>query len=116
MKLNKAKDLYLRGFNGEYIKRRTGISMQSLLKQLRAAGETFTKADIISYQVAYISGKYGVADVEVAYRETTLIGLVVASISYVLAVGSAIILRCFAKFSAVVDMMNSGMRNGTRNR
>lgn len=69
MKLNKAKDLYLRGFNGEYIKRRTGISMQSLLKQLRAAGETFTKADIISYQVAYISGKYGVADVEAAYRE-----------------------------------------------
>lgn len=68
-KLDKAKDLYLRGFNSKYIKRRTDISMQSLLKQLLSAGEVYTKDDIITYQIRYIRSKYTNADIESAYHE-----------------------------------------------
>lgn len=66
--LGEAKGLYLRGFNGAYIKSHTGISMQSMLKQLKALGETFTKADIVAHQIEYISNYYSVDDVADAYR------------------------------------------------
>lgn len=63
----KAVDFYLRGFNGKYIKRRTNISMQSLLKQLLSDGIKYTKDDIARYQVDYIRGKYTTSDIEDAY-------------------------------------------------
>lgn len=66
--LKKAEDLYLRGFCGKYIKRRTGISVQSLLKRLSSKGIVYTKHDIEAYQEAYIVGKYSADDVEQAYR------------------------------------------------
>lgn len=68
-KIDKARDLYLRGFNSEYIKRRTGIPMQSLLKQLLAKGERYDKSDIIRYQIEYISSKYTAEAVEDAYEK-----------------------------------------------
>lgn len=67
-KLEKAMDLYLRGFNGQYIKSRTGISIQSLLKQLKAKGVHYVKQDIIEYQVAYIQERYSTEDVKAAYK------------------------------------------------
>lgn len=67
-KLDKATDLYLRGFNGEYIKQRTGISVQSLLKQLLSKCIKYDKNDIISYQVLYIKSKYTIDDVIEAYK------------------------------------------------
>lgn len=67
-KLDKAEEFYLRGFGSEYIKRRTGISMQSLLKQLRAMGKVYSKDDIVSYQVDYIRAHYTQDDVVNAYR------------------------------------------------
>lgn len=67
-KLDKAKDFYLRGFNGQYIKRRTNISIQSLLKQLNARGEYYTRFDIIDYQVKYIQQHYTNDDVINAYK------------------------------------------------
>lgn len=66
-KLEKATDLYLRGFNGKYIKRRTNISIQSLLKQLKANGISYTKSDIINYQIQYIQSHYTIDDVKQAY-------------------------------------------------
>lgn len=68
-KLEKATDLYLRGFNSQYIKRRTDISMQSLLKQLLAKGIKYTKDDIFSYQVQYIRSHYTDADIMDGYRQ-----------------------------------------------
>lgn len=68
-KFDKAVDFYLRGFNSQYIKRRTGISMQSLLKQLLAKGVRYTKDDIINYQISYISEKYTTSQIEDAYRK-----------------------------------------------
>lgn len=67
-KLEKAKDLYLRGFCGEYIKRRTDISIQQLLKTLRSSGEVFTKQDIINYQIDYIRRKYTTDEIISAYK------------------------------------------------
>ena len=67
-KLEKAENLYLRGFGSEYIRRRTGISMQSLLKQLRAAGICHTKDEIVQYQIEYIRNRYSVDDIEAAYE------------------------------------------------
>lgn len=64
----KAEVLYLRGFCGEYIKRRTGVSVQSLLKTLKSNGVTYTKHDIEAYQELYIRGRYTCEDVEAAYR------------------------------------------------
>lgn len=66
-KLKKAEDLYLRGFKSEYIKRRTNISIQSLLKQLLSQNIKYTKEDIIKYQIEYIRNKYTVDDVINAY-------------------------------------------------
>lgn len=68
-KLDKAKDFYLRGFNGQYIKRRTNISIQSLLKQLKAKGEYYTRFDIIAYQVDYIKNHFTSDDVIHAYKD-----------------------------------------------
>lgn len=64
---DKAVEFYLRGFGSAYIKRRTGISMQSLLKQLKAQGVTYTKDDIMAHQVAYIEERYTHDDIETAY-------------------------------------------------
>lgn len=64
---DKAVDFYLRGFNGTYIKRRTNISIQSLLKQLLAQGIRYTKDDIVVYQVQYIQKHYSCEDVRLAY-------------------------------------------------
>lgn len=66
-KLDKATDFYLRGFKSEYIKRRTGISIQSLLKQLKAKGVMYTKQDIIAYQIQYIQNHFTLDDVAQAY-------------------------------------------------
>lgn len=68
MKLKRARELYLRGFGSKYIKQRTGISMQSLLKQLRAKGEVLSKAEVVAYQVAYIRENYTNDDICEAYR------------------------------------------------
>lgn len=67
-KLKQAEELYLRGFGSEYIKRRTGISMQSLLKQLRAAGIVHTKDEIVQNQIRYIRDRYSVEEIEAAYE------------------------------------------------
>ncbi|MCC2248979.1 hypothetical protein JUJ52_03275 [Virgibacillus sp. AGTR] len=68
-KLEKAAAFYLRGFNSQYIKRRTGISMQSLLKQQLAKGIRYTKEDIIHHQIAYIRDRYTDDDIKKAYRD-----------------------------------------------
>lgn len=67
-KFEKAVEFYLRGFNSQYIKRRTGIPMQSLLKQLKAKGVVYTKSDIIAYQVSYIREHYTPDEMKAAYR------------------------------------------------
>lgn len=67
-KLEKAENLYLRGFCGEYIKRRTGISIQQLLKRLLANNITYTKQDIVNYQINYIRSKYTISEIENAYK------------------------------------------------
>ena len=67
-KLEKATDFYLRGFGSQYIKRRTGISMQSLLKQLKALGLTYTKDDIVKYQIEYVKSRYSYDDIAKAYE------------------------------------------------
>lgn len=66
-KLKKAEDFYLRGFKSNYIKRRTDISIQSLLKQLLSKGVRYDKDDIINYQIAYINSKFTSEDVIDAY-------------------------------------------------
>lgn len=66
---DKAVDFYLRGFNGQYIKRRTGISIQSLLKQLLSNGVRYTKSDIVEYQIKYIRNKFSADDIKAAYIE-----------------------------------------------
>ena len=71
-KLEKAEKLYLRGFCGEYIRRRTGMSIQQLLKQLLSNGVTYTKTDIVKYQVAYIQSHYTIEDIEAAYRHISV--------------------------------------------
>lgn len=66
-KLSKATDFYLRGFPSSYIKRRTGISVQSLLKQLLAQGTVYTKDDITAYQIEYIRKRYSQDEIKEAY-------------------------------------------------
>lgn len=66
--LRKAADLYLRGFNGAYIKEHTGVSVHSLLATLRSKGVRFTKADIVKYQIKYIRKRYSNEDVVHAYE------------------------------------------------
>lgn len=66
--LDKAQMLYMRGFGGRYIKRRTDISIQSMLKQLSAKDVSITKTDIVAYQVKYIRGHYSVDEIEQAYK------------------------------------------------
>lgn len=63
----KAEELYLRGFCGEYIKRRTGVSIQSLLKCLLSQGVKYTKDDIVNFQIQYIRQHFSIDDVERAY-------------------------------------------------
>lgn len=70
-KIDKATDLYLRGFNGSYIKQRTGISIQSLLKQLKSKGICYVRQDIINYQVDYISSRYSIDDIKSAYIDAS---------------------------------------------
>lgn len=67
-KLDKAKDFYLRGFSGEYIYRRTGIRIQSLLKQLLSIGERYSKDDIYDYQTDYIQSRYSKQEIINAYQ------------------------------------------------
>lgn len=64
----KAEEFYLRGFRGEYIKRRTGVSIQQLLKYLLKNGVKYTKDDIVEYQFDYIRQHYNSDDVKKAYR------------------------------------------------
>jgi hypothetical protein len=68
-KLSKAEDFYLRGYNSQFIKRRTGISTQSLLKQLLSNGIKYTKDDITNYQIHYILKKYSEQDIINAYTK-----------------------------------------------
>lgn len=68
-KFDKATDLYLRGFDGKYIKNRTGISVQSLLKQWLSRGVRYTQADVVAYQINYIKQRYSNDDIEAAYHE-----------------------------------------------
>lgn len=68
-KLKKAKDLYLRGFSSEYIFRRTGIRIQKLLSELKKLGEKkYIHADILEYQINYITNKYSIDDIKNGYR------------------------------------------------
>lgn len=67
-KLMQANDLYLRGFRGEYIKQHTGISIQQLLKRLKSHGITYTKQDIVNYQIAYIKARYSVSEIIQEYE------------------------------------------------
>lgn len=67
-KLEQARKLYLRGFGSKYIKQNTGISMQSLLKQLRAKGDILSKSDIVNYQIRYICENYTKDNICDAYR------------------------------------------------
>lgn len=67
-KFEKANDLYLRGFNSKYIKTRTGVSTQSLLKTKLSEGVSYTKDDIVNYQVSYISKKYSVDEIIEGYK------------------------------------------------
>lgn len=67
-KLDRAREFYLRGFGSQYIKRRTGISMQSLLKQLLANGDKLNKIDIVNYQISYIRERYTNEEICDAYR------------------------------------------------
>ena len=70
--LKKAEELYLRGFCSEYIKRRTGVSVQRLLKILLAQGVRYTLNDITQYQIDYIRQRYTLDDVMMAYRDMSL--------------------------------------------
>ena len=63
-----ARKLYLRGFNGEYIKSQTGISVQKLLKNLLSNGIRYTDDDIVNYQVDYISARYTIDEIKSAYE------------------------------------------------
>lgn len=67
-KFEKAKDFYLRGFRGDFIKKRTGISVQQLLKRLLSNGVKYTKDDIVKYQIDYIKHHYNNEDIKKAYR------------------------------------------------
>ena len=67
-KLDKAKDFYLRGFSSEYIYRRTGIRIQSLLRQLLNIGERYSKDDIYDYQTKYIKSRYCLQEIIEAYK------------------------------------------------
>lgn len=66
--LDKAHMLYMRGFGGQYIKRSTGISVQSMLKQLLMKDVKIAKSDIVAYQVKYIRERYSVDEIEQAYK------------------------------------------------
>lgn len=68
VKLKDAEILYLKGFNGKYINNQTGVSIQSLLKQLLAKGIKYDKEDIRNYQISYITSKYSDSDVKKAYQ------------------------------------------------
>ena len=67
--LKDAEILYLKGFNGTYIKNKSGISIQSLLKRLLSKGIKYNKEDIRNYQVQYIKDNYSLDDVERAYYD-----------------------------------------------
>lgn len=71
-KLKKAEEFYLRGFNSQYIKRRTGISIQSLLKQLLANGVKYTPQDIENYQYEYIRSRYTNEEIIQSYKDISL--------------------------------------------
>lgn len=64
----RAEEFYLRGFGSEYIKRRTGISLQKLTKKLASEGVKYSKDDIAKYQIAYIRVRYTIDDIKKAYR------------------------------------------------
>jgi hypothetical protein len=64
----RAEEFYLRGFRSEYIKRRTGVSTQRLLKYLLKNGVKYTKDDIVSYQINYIRCHFTTDEIKDAYR------------------------------------------------
>ena len=63
-RLTKAQDLYLRGFNGSYIRRRTGIFWTDLKKSLPDS----SKEAIVRYQAAYIRKKWTDEEIQEALR------------------------------------------------
>lgn len=67
--LEKAVDLYMRGFNNTYVKRRTGWSHQRVRKHLAAAGVRHDNHAIMAYQVAYIRDKYDESAIAAAYHD-----------------------------------------------
>lgn len=69
--LKKAEEYYLRGFKGSFIKERTGISIQSLLKQLLAKGIKYTEEDRIDYQIEYIRERYTDLEIKDAYKNAS---------------------------------------------
>lgn len=71
-KLKKAEEFYLRGFGSQYIKRRTGISIQSLLKQLLSKGIKYTQIDIENYQYQYIKARYSDEEIIQAYKDISV--------------------------------------------
>lgn len=64
-KLEKARDLYLRGFKTKQIRNKTGIS----LHELRDAFGKITSADIRKYQTAYIQSHYSKDDIVQAFEQ-----------------------------------------------
>ena len=68
-KFDKALDFYLRGFNSEYIRRRTGLSKQLLLRQLKMNKTMYTKKDIHDYQINYIRNHYTKDQIVNAYSD-----------------------------------------------
>lgn len=62
-RLTKAQDLYLRGFNGSYIRRRTGIFWTDLKKSLPDS----SKEAIVRYQAAYIRKKWTDEEIKEAF-------------------------------------------------
>lgn len=65
--LDKAKDLYLRGFGNDVLKSETGISLQSFLKTMRSKGYKYSKKDVIAHQIEYISTNYDLESIIDAY-------------------------------------------------
>ena len=66
-KIEKAKDLFLRGFRNDFIKKSTGFSTVDVRDMLRKECVPCSSADIVNYQVEYIKAHYSNEDVVSAY-------------------------------------------------
>lgn len=64
-KLAKAQDLYLRGFESSYIRRRTGILWGDVKKSLHDS----SKEAIVRYQAAYIRRKWTDTQIRDAWNQ-----------------------------------------------